>query len=122
MSEIILIFSAAAVPIVGIAVFIFIVGQSAFNAAYSGLKSKTIIFKALAALAIWLAASYGMLQLIGESLVSPLGFTSETPPGWFEKYSAYLLFAGLVIYIFTGIGLGFLVKGQAKRRPSSRAQ
>lgn len=120
MSEIILIFSAAAVPIVGIAVFIFIVGQSAFNAVHSGLKQKTIVLKALAALTIWAAASYAMLHLIVESLFPPFDFKGETPPGWFEKYSPYLLFAGLIVYISVGVGLGFWIKGQTKWRTSAR--
>ena len=61
MAEIIFTFSLAAFPIVGIAVFIFIIAQSAFNAAYSGLKRKTIVFKTLAALAIWFAVSCAMV-------------------------------------------------------------
>lgn len=114
MLETIHIISVATVPIVGIAVFIFIIGQSVFHAASSGLKPKTIILKALAVLAIWLAASYGMLLLIVESLFPSFDFKGETPLGWFAKYSRHLLIAGLVIYVFVGIGLGFWIKRRTK--------
>ena len=85
MSEIAYFFALAVIPIVGIAVFIFIVGQSAFNAAYSGMKQKIIIFKFLAAWAIWCAVSYAIFYIIVESLIPVHDYYSETPPGTLEK-------------------------------------
>ena len=121
MSEIILIFSTAAVPIVGIAVFIFILAQTAFNAVYSGLKQRTAIFKALAALVIWFAVSCAMFYIVIESQIEPLEFRGLNP-GFFEKYSPYLLFAGLVIYVLIGVGLGFWIKGRTKWRTPNALQ
>ena len=119
MSEIIFILSLAAFPLVGIAVFIFILGQSVFNAASSGLKPKTVVLKALAALAIWFAVSFGMLYVLNLTF-STLESDEFSGNTFLEKYGGYLAFAGLVIYTLVGIGLGFLVKGQTKWRTSAR--
>ncbi len=119
MLEIIYIFLPAAVLIAGIAVFIFIIGQSVFNAAYSGLKPKTIVFKALAALAIWFAVSFGMLFVINVTLVSRLvGCENEIPSTL--SLMEFLFFVGLLIYVLIGIRLGVWVKGRTKWRTSVR--
>lgn len=114
MSEIVYIFALAAVPVVGLAVFIFIVAQSAFNAAYSGLKQKIIVLKAAADGVIWGVVSYAMLHVIGESIIAPIDFDRETPRSFLEESREYLLFVGLAIYILVGIGLGFWIKGRTR--------
>jgi succinate dehydrogenase/fumarate reductase cytochrome b subunit len=114
MSEIIFTFLVAAIPVVGLIGFIFIVAQSTFNAAYSGLKQKIIVLKMAAAVVIWGAISYAMLHVIGESIIAPIDFDRETPRSFLEESREYWLFVGLAIYILVGIGLGFWIKGQAK--------
>lgn len=115
MSEIFFI-SALAFSVVEIAVFIFIIAPSALSAARSISKQKTIVYTGLAALAIWFAVACWMLFILVVSQPAPDEFRGDS---FIENYGGYLAFAGLVIYIFDGIGLGFWIKGRTKWRTSA---